>query len=532
MGWGLGDIFNSVVDPAGVFSGDKGDIVGNLLDPVGGTMNNWGLGEYNPLSDTHDDVNNWMDSMADTNSVVAQDRWKKVKDNPQRLLYSGGDLYTSYNPVGTRIANKWEGDSSSTPAWDIYGGKTPENYQDAENRGINTANSRGLGQIGSTVGKGFLNAYTFGLGSTAADALNSWGYGDNSGASDILKKGAKNYAINYLGNNALDYAGASIPETGGYSDADGFVSNNDYGGTGGFNLGKTIGAGDYSPQVNAVGKSAATGAINTSLQGGNSTNIGKSALNSGAMTGVKQGVNMAGDYLGSMFNQDNQYKTNSSPAMSSGYGMSPAVVNMSQAGDVSPYTPQTQPIQTEGMSYNPEVPTYSPTTSNGMRESAMGYTPTSSTSSSPVNDFVSAITGSGGTSNGLGNYGDLAGSLFGMYNANKQRRRLQGQQDSLQNLFTPNSPYAQMARQRMERQDAASGRRSQYGNRETQLAALLADKQASTMPQQNQYANQIGQYDNAMANNGLRFGGQFYKQAPQINSDLQRLFQYFQGSGQ
>lgn len=530
MGFSLGSLF----DPAGVFSGDKGDIVGNLLDPVGGTMENYGLSDYNPLSDTHDDVNNWMDDMADVNSVVAQDRWRKVRDNPQRLAYTGGDIFTSYNPVGTRIANKWEADDTTTPAWDIYGGKTDENYQNAERRGIDTSNSRGLGAVGSTIGKGVINYFTAGLGSTALDALNSWGYGDESGAGDILKKGAKNYAINYLSQGALDQVGGYIPETGGYMDADGFVANSDYGGTGGFNLGNSIGAGQYTPQVNAVAKAGTSGAINTALQGGNSGDIGRSALTNSAMVGAKQGVNMASDYLGSMFNQEERY--GNSPAMSSGvssgYGSSPAVVNMSQAGDVSPYTAQTQPVQTEGISYNPEVPTYSAMQA-GPRESAMNYAPQQAQQNSPVNDFVTALTGgAGGSSNGLGNYGDLAGSLFGIVNANRQRKRLQGQQDSLQNLFNPNSPYAQMARQRMERQDAAAGRRSQYGNRETQLAALLADKQASTMPQQNAYAQQIGQYDNAMINNGLRLGGQAYKQAPAINMDLQKLFQLFQGSGQ
>lgn len=507
MGWGLGDIFNSVTDPAGVFSGDKGDIVGNLLDPIGGTMDNWGLGDYNPLNDTHNDVNDWMDDMADTNSVVAQDRWKKVKDNPQRLAYTGGDLYTSYNPVGTRIANKWEGDSSSTPAWDIYGGKTGEDYQNAENRGINTANSRGLGAVGSTIGKGVLNAYTFGLGSTAADALNSWGYGDNSGAGDILKKGAKNYAINYAANGALDYAGGSIPETGGYSEAGGgYVGNNEYGGTGGFNLGKSIGAGDYAPQVNATAKSAAGGAINTALQGGNSTDIGKSAINSGTMTGVKQGANMAGSWLGSMFNPEDEQRYSTAPqqGFSATGGMSRPVVDMSAPGDVSPYTEDTQPIRTEGMSFNPQVPTYSASTA-GPRESAMGVSSPQS-SSSPVDTFLSALSSPGGTSgkSSLGSYGDLASSLFGMYNANKQRKRLQGQQDSLSNIFSPNSPYAQQARQAMERKDAAAGRRSQYGPREAQLAALLSERQAATMPQQQKYAEGIGGYENQMAGIGIR----------------------------
>jgi len=46
---------------------------------------------------------------------------------------------------------------------------------------------------------------------------------------------------------------------------------------------------------------------------------------------------------------------------------------------------------------------------------------------------------------------------------------------NLNALSDPNSPYMQMARQAIERKDAAAGRRSQWGEREVQLAATLAD---------------------------------------------------------
>src|ERR1700752_714973 len=46
---------------------------------------------------------------------------------------------------------------------------------------------------------------------------------------------------------------------------------------------------------------------------------------------------------------------------------------------------------------------------------------------------------------------------------------------NLNALSDPNSPYMQMARQAIERKDAAAGRRSQWGERETQLAGTLAD---------------------------------------------------------
>lgn len=46
---------------------------------------------------------------------------------------------------------------------------------------------------------------------------------------------------------------------------------------------------------------------------------------------------------------------------------------------------------------------------------------------------------------------------------------------NLNALSDPNSPYMQMARQAIERKDAAAGRRSQWGEREVQLAGTLAD---------------------------------------------------------
>lgn len=60
-----------------------------------------------------------------------------------------------------------------------------------------------------------------------------------------------------------------------------------------------------------------------------------------------------------------------------------------------------------------------------------------------------------------------------------QNQGLQGNIDTmttnLNALSDPNSPYMQMARQKIERADAAAGRRSQVGEREVQLAAMLAD---------------------------------------------------------
>ena len=76
---------------------------------------------------------------------------------------------------------------------------------------------------------------------------------------------------------------------------------------------------------------------------------------------------------------------------------------------------------------------------------------------------------------------DQANQLF-----SQQNQGLQGNIDTqtanLAALSDPNSPYMKMARQAMERKDAAAGRRSQWGERETQLAALLAEQVGKYSP--------------------------------------------------
>jgi len=67
-----------------------------------------------------------------------------------------------------------------------------------------------------------------------------------------------------------------------------------------------------------------------------------------------------------------------------------------------------------------------------------------------------------------------------------QNAQLQSQIDSgtanLAALSDPNSAYMQQAREAIARKDAASGRNSQYGDREVQLAALLAEQVAKYSP--------------------------------------------------
>lgn len=134
----------------------------------------------------------------------------------------------------------------------------------------------------------------------------------------------------------------------------------------------------------------------------------------------------------------------------------------------------------------------------------------------PVGGFVGGLAGSalaskagstgpGTTSNmtqggGNGvNFNNIAQGLATLYAANQANKTAQTAQSGVQDLsamFGPNSAYAQQMRQTLERQDAKAGRRSQYGAREVDLQAKLADMAARYGPgisQQNIAASQAAQ---------------------------------------
>jgi hypothetical protein len=187
----------------------------------------------------------------------------------------------------------------------------------------------------------------------------------------------------------------------------------------------------------------------------------------------------------------------------------------SSPGMLTPEQAQANAQANPGLGANYQLPT---TATPNMRAQAAGP-------SQAVQTYLQALQGPQGQQQ-QGGYGDLAASVFGAYNAFNQRKQLRGQQRQLQELFSPNSPYAQQMRQRIERKDAAAGRRSQYGPREAQLAAMLSERQAATFPQQMQYQKGIGGLENMFVNNLLRGGQQAYKQAPRMGNDMENGLQW------
>lgn len=75
------------------------------------------------------------------------------------------------------------------------------------------------------------------------------------------------------------------------------------------------------------------------------------------------------------------------------------------------------------------------------------------------------------------------GALATLYASNRANKNLKQQIGGLQGLFGQDSPYAQQLRQTLSRKDAAAGRRSQYGPREVELQARLAELNSRNAPQ-------------------------------------------------
>jgi len=105
----------------------------------------------------------------------------------------------------------------------------------------------------------------------------------------------------------------------------------------------------------------------------------------------------------------------------------------------------------------------------GLANNAFGFT----------NSFTNALNNTNTPDSFQGNdanmgIGEALPGLAGMYAGYQGMRDSSKMLGGLQDLYSQNSPYAQMLRQQLQRKDAAGGRRSQYGPREVELQAKLA----------------------------------------------------------
>jgi len=86
-------------------------------------------------------------------------------------------------------------------------------------------------------------------------------------------------------------------------------------------------------------------------------------------------------------------------------------------------------------------------------------------------------------------YMKLLPGLGSLYLQNKSADQYGQQANDLASLYGQDSPYSQMLRQQLLRQDARAGRRSQYGGREVELQAKLAQLNSQNAPQIAKFQN-------------------------------------------
>jgi hypothetical protein len=124
------------------------------------------------------------------------------------------------------------------------------------------------------------------------------------------------------------------------------------------------------------------------------------------------------------------------------------------------------------------------------------------------------------------------GALLGIANANNQRNFWKDQMDEINKNFSVDSPYAQKMEKKLAAEDAAGGRRSQYGTRAVELAGNLAEKKANSIKD----LMMMGNNAFTAQNNGLRDLASLFGSSNSsgifsgLSSDFQDLLKLIGGS--
>lgn len=243
-----------------------------------------------------------------------------------------------------------------------------------------------------------------------------------------------------------------------------------FGGQAGSALGGAIGSG-----LSNIGGSTSGGFSNTLGNSGNGDNI--TTTGSGSVipnTGTTPGNTSSNITGGSSGNNM--------------YGLTlPANLN---TPNVAGYTPQ-----------NPQFKSYTPQNLSSTYQQTNPYT---------SNTNYNKVAYTGTSPNAVGSAADY--SPTGINPVMNNQVGL----PELASLFGPNSAYAQQLRQQLERKDSAAGRNSQYGTREVELQARLAEAAAKYAPE---FANaQIAQQNANLAGQRLASENQQFG----LNQQMQR----------
>ena len=378
------------------------------------------------------------------------------------------------------------------------------------------ASSAGLGGglAGATLNPALIESalQTPGYGASSA------GFGGGAGTSGFSLSGLAQRA----GRGAATNAGMTAARGGSLDD---ILKGAGYGAVGG---GLSYGVDTYNPGSFATDNPDWQKAINRGVTGaGSSALTGGNPLMGGAMGFGQSAGNILGNNLLNSVTAP-QAEAPMPEFSLGGESMTPARDILNQ-GSSAPMGFTSSPEINASLGNNTQSSLFNPSF-----DIPMGVGPESSAQS--ANPFMSLLSGGGspmmGGGGGFGNakFGDMAGSLMGLYSAYDQRRKMKGLAGGLQDLYNPNGAYAQQLGQQLARRDAAAGRRSQYGPRQVELMARLADLNSRNAPQLAQLYSAQQNGTNAMLNNALRFGQQSGLTGMAGNY-LQNLYNQYGGGG-
>lgn len=438
MGW-LSDLGHSIDDSfhsAG--SAFDNALHGDLSDA--GDFLGQSVADFQPVFDPAGDVGDYIGDIGQMGGFHGEDILKKVKNNPARLAFG-------IDPLGTKIGNKvfnkdWD------PGTTTLGGPTTKQYQSAENSGIDTANARGLNTVANMIasfygGQGISGAFGGGAagGLAAGGALGAGGALDNGTS---IGKGFFQGAAGGGLANGINYAG-----TVGITDP--AYQRLINGGIGG-----SINAGFRGENI---GQGAALGAGGSYLKGQFKNMNQESLYPEGGQNYAP--YNPQADWLGQSMGQ-------SIPSSVSG-GMPMQQTTPDWVGAVgSTSVPRPLPRQ-NFLSQLEQNPWF-----RGLGGLMGGTNP----------DVGKGLDAAGMAPNKFDTVGRLLGSL---YTQNRARRDAQEQMNRMDVL---RGAYRTDMGNQLARRDAASGRRSQYGPREVELMARLAQLDHGNATQLNQLYNQ------------------------------------------
>lgn len=402
-------------------------------------------------------MGNFVDDQYDAFGSHLKDIGNGIKSDPVRFLTAGID------PLSTGIYNAVTG-KHDQPLTDQFGGMTQQEWQNAAGRGVNTENAGYMSTLAHMAAAYYGGQALAGLGSSGYASI----FGDTSGAGANTLGGFTGANAGGAADVAEGGAGLGAEVGGAGSDAQSIFGLEQ--GLGGVSAGATGAAGGAT-------RGAGIGVANAENNG---TNPWTAAVKGGLSGGIGSGMDLAGTA-----GIDNPYLKS---------GVNGALNGGVRAG-------MTDPNQT---GYGALV---------GGLQGLIGK------GANAVGSYFSQPSSGDGGASGTTNWGNLATGLGNMYLASRNNAGIQGQINNLNQLYSPNSAYAQQMQQTLDRQDAAGGRRSQYGTRQVELQAALANAASRNAPtlsnlysqqRQNrfsQYAGMLGTARNSGLLGGL--GGMF-----------------------